>query len=58
MVFKLGAIGVSVASARFLITMDINEILRFLQEQIHSVIVVTVDEIHLPVTCAVDRSER
>lgn len=55
MVFKSGAIGVSVAPARFLIIMDI---LRFLQEQIHSVIVVTVDENHLPVTCAVDRSER
>ena len=34
--------------------MDRNEILRFLQEQIHSVIVATVDEKHLPVTCAVD----
>ena len=58
MVFKSGAIGGSVASARFLIAMDINEILRFLQEQIHSVIVATVDENYLPVTCAVDRSER
>ena len=34
--------------------MTTNEILQFLQEKIHSVIVATVDEKSLPVTCAVD----
>lgn len=34
--------------------MDANERLRFLERQIHSVILATVDEHGLPVTCAVD----
>lgn len=34
--------------------MDTNDILRFLNEEIHSVIMATVDENGLPVTCAID----
>ena len=34
--------------------MDTNEILNFLEQEIHSVIVATVDDNGLPVTCAID----
>ena len=34
--------------------MDNNAILKFLEQEIHSVIMATVDENGLPVTCAID----